>query len=307
MNWISSSLYRKFIFGTTSGLLLSSLLFLLLYVQLYHAELTDERARTAIQVNSLLQTSLENAMLKQDLPGLSQIVQKLGEQPGIVSVIITNPAGEIRFASQPEQIGKRLLTPYAAETPTTVFVGDGQGNDVLRSINPVHNKFPCTQCHGLMTDHPINGVLYVDYDAVPLRSKVQNTTLLLMGAGALIVILNLVGGWWFIRRHILKPVSHLTQTSEALTQGDLMARVAMAGNDELYRLGNAFNYMAVNLQHKLQEVEEQKAFLQALVDAIPDGIRIIDNNFNVLLANRAFRNQLGLKDEADVGQPCFRT
>ncbi|MCU7905972.1 MAG: HAMP domain-containing protein [Candidatus Thiodiazotropha sp. (ex Epidulcina cf. delphinae)] len=307
MNWISNSLNRKFILGTTSGLAISSLVFLMLYIPLYQSELGGERVRTATQVNNLLQTSLENAMLKRDLPGLSQMVRKLSEQQGIVSVFITNPAGEIRFTSTPRQFGKQLPDPYPERSLTTLFMKNELGQEILRSINPVHNKTPCTECHGPVEKNPINGILYVDFDAAPLRSKVRNTTLLLMGAGALIVILNLIGGWWFIHAYILKPVNRLIQASEDLTRGNLKTRVVMAGSDELSRLGDTFNYMVTKLQEKLLELEEQKAFLQALVDAIPDGVRIIDKDYNVLLTNNAHRVQLGPGDETGVGQPCYLT
>jgi PAS domain S-box-containing protein len=278
----------------------------LLYLPLYQAELAGERARTASEINNLLQTSLENAMLKRDIPGLSDMVVRLGQQTGIVSVFITNPSGEIRFASQSGLTGQHLSHPYAGDAPTSQFVEGAQGGEVLRSINPVHNKAPCTECHGPISDKPINGILYVDYDAAPLRHKVRNTTLLLMGAGSLIVLLNLFGGWWFIRQQILRPVQGLTLSSEKLTQGDFSARVEIHGTDEFARLAEAFNLMANCLQEKLRELEVQKAFLQQLVDAIPDGIRVIDPDFNVVLTNRAYVEQLGLTDSDGVGQPCYR-
>ena len=306
MNWIAHSLNRKFILGTTSGLVVSSLVFLLLYVSLYQTELADERGRTATEINKLLQTSLENAMLKRDLPGLSDMVSRLGQQRGIVSVFITNPAGEIRFASRAEMVGQVLPQAFTEDSPASLFVQDARAGEVLRSINPVHNKPPCTECHGPISDKPINGILYVDYDAEPLRHKVRNTTLMLMGAGSLIVLLNLLGGWWFIRQQVLGPVHGLTLASERLTGGDISARLELRGSDEFARLANTFNLMAGRLQDKLRELEQQKAFLQQLVDAIPDGVRVIDSDFNVRLTNRAYIEQLGLLDYNGVGQPCYR-
>ncbi len=306
MEWINKSLNRKFILATASGLAISSLTFLLLYMQLYRSELGEERSRTASQVNGLLQTSLENAMLKRDLSGLDTMVKQLGKQPEIVSVFITNPKGEIRFSSSPEKYGKQIALPYKHSTAMTSFILNERGEEVLRSINPVHNKQICSVCHGPVDKNLINGVLYVDYDAAPLRNKVRNTTLLLMSAGALIVILNLTGGWWFIRKYILKPVDHLSQTSQALTHGDLKARVDMDGHDELSSLGQTFNFMAEKLEEKLEELEEQKTFLQGLVDAIPDGVRIIDQDFNVLLTNQAYRAQHAMGNESGVGQLCFQ-
>ncbi|PUB71716.1 MAG: histidine kinase [gamma proteobacterium symbiont of Ctena orbiculata] len=305
MNWIANSLNRKFILGTTSGLAFSSLVFLLLYIPLYESELEGARADTANQVNNLLQVSLENAMLKRDLPGLSEMVKKLGAQEGIVTVFITTPAGEIRFSSREGDFGRQLEDPYRASRLTTRFTRGEGGLEVLRSINPVHNKPPCKECHGPAEQNPINGILYVDYDALPLRTKVRNTTLMLMGAGALIVILNLIGGWWFIHSHILRPVSHLTHASREMTRGNLQARVSMHGSDELSKLGDTFDLMAERLREKLSELEEQKGFLQALVDAIPDGIRIIDDEFRIILINKAYREQHKLPDQGEVGAPCY--
>lgn len=305
MNWIRDSLNRKFILGTTSGLALSTLVFLLLYIPLYQSELEVARADTANQVNKLLQVSLENAMLKRDLPGLSEMVKKLGEQEGIVRVFITNPAGEIRFSSDDGDFGKKLKNPYQGKIQTTRFVQNEAQQELLRSINPVHNKPLCKECHGQAEQHPINGILYVDYDATPLRNKVSNTTLMLMSAGFLIVILNLAGGWWFVNSNILRPVKQLTNASQELSAGNLQTRVSMQGSDELSRLGNTFDLMTERLQEKLLELEEQRGFLQALVDAIPDGIRIIDDNFRVLLVNKAYCEQHLLEDMAEVGATCY--
>ena len=86
MHWLHSRLNRRFSMGTAAGLLASSLVFLMLYLGLYRTELASERAEAAEQVNQLLQTSLENAMLKRDIDGLRVIVDRLGQQPGIEAV-----------------------------------------------------------------------------------------------------------------------------------------------------------------------------------------------------------------------------
>ncbi|MCB1789189.1 MAG: HAMP domain-containing protein [Gammaproteobacteria bacterium] len=304
MQWLSSRLSRKFAVGTASGLLASSLVFLVLFLALYRAELASERSATAVQVNQLLQTSLENAMLKRDLEGLRVIVEHLGTQPGIEAVFIANPRGEIRFASKPDMLGHEQAPPTQRHAAYTEFVSNPQGGEILRSVNPVPNRAPCKECHGPAEQHPINGVLYVDYDAAPIRRKASRTTLLLMGAGATIVLLNLAGGWWFIRRHVIAPVDHLTRTSRALAQGELDVRAALRGDDELAQLGGTFNLMADQLQERIDEAEQQRRFLQSLIDAIPDGVRVITPTYRVLLTNRAYREQLGLGEADGVGDTC---
>ncbi len=294
MHWLNQRLNRKFITGTAAGLLVSSLVFLALFANLYRDQLEQDRAHAAAQVNRLLQTSLENAMLKRDLEGLRTIVQRLGDQPDILAVRITNPAGEVRFASDQGLLGHRMHPASKLQSgASTLFTRNQHGQEVLRSINPVHNKASCKECHGPIEQNPINGVLYVDYDAAPLQNNARFTTLLLMSSGALIVLINLTGGWWFIRRYILRPVDQLTAASKRLTIGDLDARVRLSSGDELALLGETFNTMAERLHSKLREVQEKEQFLQQLVDAIPDGVRIIDSEYRVLLINRTCREQLG--------------
>ncbi|PLY14360.1 MAG: histidine kinase [Sedimenticola sp.] len=302
--WMTSRLNRSFLAATAAGLLMSTVIFLLIFLAMYETEISRERKEAVSQVNQLLRTSLENAMLKRDLDGLRNIVSGLGQQQNIVNVIITNPHGEIRFSDSSDLLGKHLAFDPSSPEATTGFITNHNGVEVLRSINPVRNKSPCIQCHGPTDKNPINGILYVDYDAASLRRRASATTLVLMGSGALIVVVNIIGGWWFIRRFVLKPIATLSTASNALSQGNLDTRVNLPGQNELTLLGHTFNRMAENLQGKIRELSEKEKFLQSLVDAIPDGVRIIDTDFRVLLVNNSFREQFCI-DESSVQKYCY--
>jgi len=308
VRWPGKNLNRKFIFGTVAGLLASVMVFLSLFYVLYRHSLEEERAQAARQVNRLLQSSLENAMLKRDLAGLVTIIHRLGEQPNIRNVFIVNPKGEIRFATDDSRVGKHLLNSFPpGEEPSAHFLRDESGREVLRSLNPVLNKPPCQVCHGPLDEKPVNGVLVVDYDAAPLRAQIRDQILLLMGAGALIVVINLIGGWWFIRRFVLKPVGALSEASAELSKGNLSARVRLQGEDELARLGDTFNLMANKIEGQLKRLDESRSFLQSLVDAVPDGIRIVDENYGMMLVNRTFREQTGCPDRDFSRLTCYES
>jgi len=305
MTW-QGGLNRKFALGTAAGLLSSSLIFLMIFTWLYRLELERERSTAAGQVTRLLQTSLENAMLKRDLDGLRAIVGRLGQAEGVAGVRIIAPQGEVRFASNPAWLGERLPVPsIAADTPTTELLENPSGELVLRTINPVANKPPCQECHGPLEQHPVNGILYVDFVAEPIREQAWRTTLLLTGSGALIVLINLAGGWWFMGRYVIRPIRQLTQVSAGLENGDLTARVDLPGTDELAELGRGFNRMAVALHDKLIELKDQERFLEQLLDAFPDGIRVVDANYRQVLANAAFRRQLGLAEGQPMPKFCY--
>lgn len=305
-------LYRKFLIGTAVGLTTLSLILLGFSWLFYRHQLTQERSQAAAEVNLLLQAALENAMLKRDLPGLNGIVRRLGEQPGIRSVAIVAPDHTIRFASDAALLGQGFPleahgicldcpSPPQALVLRSVFTVDAQGREVMRSINPVANKPQCAGCHGAPAAHPINGALVVDYDAAPIRQRAAQHAASLAGMGALLLLLTLAGGGWFIRRQVLQPVQRLAAGTRALAAGQLDSRVKLRGQDELAQLGESFNRMAASLEQQVRRSHEQEAFLQALVDAFPDGIRVIDpDTYTIVLDNRAYRTLVGRNPD----QPC---
>ncbi|MEJ1355315.1 MAG: ATP-binding protein [Candidatus Sedimenticola sp. (ex Thyasira tokunagai)] len=307
MRWINKSLNRKFVLGTAAGLLVSLLVFVILFIAHYKSVLKGERADAVSEVNYLLQTSLENAMMKRDLEGLRTIVSRLSEQQKIKEVMIATPSGVVRFAGDQSKIGTQLSLEFVKPViPVTRFISDSGGKEMLRSINPVRNKPQCKECHGDIEKNPINGVLLVDYDATSIRRQARLTIFLLMGSGALIVLINIAGGWWFIRRFILKPVDQLAAANRSMSEGNLDTRVLMSGDDELAKFGETFNRMAENLQRMMREVEEGKVYLKSLINAIPDGVRVLDEHYKIQLTNSAYRNQLLLDDEV-VGQLCYQS
>lgn len=316
--WIAESLNRKFALVVFTAMAIASLLFLLFFVGIYQRQLERERSAASLQVNRLLQASLENAMLKRDLGGLRQIVERLGAQEDIRQVMITNPRGEVRFSSHPDLLGQELAwapeeggfdrTAGTSDTElATLFTVNEQGHEVLRSVNPVRNKEPCTECHGAVLENPVNGVLFVDYDAAPVLMNARNSALLLAGSGGLVALVTLAVAAWFLRRSVLSPIERLAYASRSLAGGRLDARVAVKGRDELGRLGDTFNEMARKLQRIQQEIRHHEQFLQGFIDAIPDGVRVIDQDFKIVNANRAYREQLGLGPTEVVGRPCYKS
>lgn len=316
IKWIHSSLNRKFVLATITCLLTISLAFLIVFVRMYQGQLEQEMKMASFQVNRLFQVSLENAMLKRDLPGLREIVSRLGVQPGINKVLILNPVGEVRFANNENNLGKNLIGETAINCPDCInekslvegytgFMTDEKGNEILRSIKPVHNKQLCVQCHGSVDENPINGILIVDYDAVGIRHSARNTTFILMSSGGMVVLIAVFAGWLFMRNFVLIPISDLVKASRQLSAGKLDTRVSIKGEDEIAELGKAFNEMAASLEKSIQTIMEKELFLQSLIDAIPDGIRVIDEDYCIIKANKAYCDQLNRGMDEVVNEKCF--
>ena len=315
----SGRLTRQLMAALALGLGLVSMLFLLLVIRTYHAELARERGNASDQVSRLLQVSLENAMLKRDLPGLQEIVGRLGQQPGIDSVRILDPSREVRFTSDhasentvmaPAELGCPGCSGATATEiePSTQLVIPASGREVLRTITPIRNRAACEGCHGAAADHPINGILVVDHAADGIRSEALRAAMVLSGAGVLVVLAGLAITWAIVSRKVLAPVMALDGASRALAAGDLAARVDVRADpgNELQDLCHSFNAMAQRLQSGVEAVRQSQAFLQALIDTVPDGVRVIDESYRVVMANAAYARQLGAEGAVVTGVPCWQ-
>jgi len=314
----STYLSRRFIVFLFSVLVLVSAAFLLIFYFFYSAQIAEERTQASQSVSLLLKSSLERAMLRRDLLGLQDIVKDLGHNDGVEQVLILNPTGEVRFASQVSKVGRQeqqiiqtfcpdCIASHLPLEPVTRFVQPTDSDEVLRTFHPVRNKLECRGCHGDAATYPVNGILVVDYKAAPIRAKGYMNILMLMGAGAIALVASAMAAWWFMQRYVLQPVQQLDSASKALSLGNLDTRVPVTAEDEMGNLARTFNHMAERLQHSHNVLQHREQFLQDILDAVPDGVRVIDSFYQIVVANRAYAELSGYQKVQELRQQyCYR-
>jgi signal transduction histidine kinase len=205
----------------------------------------------------------------------------------------------------------RILPDVARATtagnPLSSFENPAGSGEVLRSINPLPNREPCTPCHGAVAAHPVNGVLVIDYDAAPIRDSALRSAVLLTAAGAGVLALMLFTLWLLLRRHVIAPLAGLDAATRALAGGALNVRAPLVSDDEIGRTAAGFNHMAERLAQQISLAEAQQRFLQTLLDGLPDGIRLIRvPDMLVVLANHTFCEQIGEPAEVILNHPCYQ-
>lgn len=313
-HWAAGRLSRQLFLALGATLTLLSLAFLALFVGYYRGRLLDERARTSAEINDMLQVALENAMLKRDIEGLQEIVARLGTRKFVRGVMILDTKGQVRFASDKSKLGSSLDIAAAdfcagcdltkGGTRSATFVGDDHAGGILRSVNAVANREPCQQCHGEIASHPVNGILVVDYEAGEIKHEAMTMGLAMTGAGILVLLAGAAVIGLVLQRSVLKPVHALQEASSNLAKGRFDSRIEIGGRDELAELGNTFRYASRQIESQQKELAAREAFLQSLIDAVPDGVRVIGPDHTVLKVNRAFCEQLGLDRDAVLKRPC---
>ncbi|MEU9609603.1 MtrAB system histidine kinase MtrB [Streptomyces sp. NPDC048057] len=116
---------------------------------------------------------------------------------------------------------------------------------------------------------------YELYYVFPLAQEEQSLNLVrgtLATAGLfLVVLLGAIA--WLVVRQIVTPVRMAAGIAERLSAGRLQERMKVTGEDDIARLGEAFNKMAQNLQLKIQQLEELSRMQRRFVSDVSHELR----------------------------------
>lgn len=121
----------------------------------------------------------------------------------------------------------------------------------------------------------LNGDPYHLYYLFPLTQEeeslgVVRTTLATAG---LFVVVLLGAIAWLVVRQVVTPVRMAAGIAERLSAGRLQERMKVTGEDDIARLGEAFNKMAQNLQLKIQQLEELSRMQRRFVSDVSHELR----------------------------------
>ncbi|MEC4019620.1 MtrAB system histidine kinase MtrB [Streptomyces sp. H27-D2] len=121
----------------------------------------------------------------------------------------------------------------------------------------------------------VNGHPYQLYYLFPLSQEEESLTLVkttLATAGVFVVVL-LGAIAWLVVRQVVTPVRMAAGISERLAAGRLQERMKVTGEDDIARLGEAFNKMAQTLQAKIQQLEDLSRMQRRFVSDVSHELR----------------------------------
>ncbi|MFJ2115033.1 MtrAB system histidine kinase MtrB [Streptomyces sp. NPDC087850] len=121
----------------------------------------------------------------------------------------------------------------------------------------------------------VDGNPYELYYLFPLTQEEQSLNLVkgtLATAGLFVVVL-LGAIAWLVVRQVVTPVRMAAGIAERLSTGRLQERMKVTGEDDIARLGEAFNKMAQNLQLKIQQLEELSRMQRRFVSDVSHELR----------------------------------
>lgn len=170
---------------------------------------------------------------------------------------------------------------------------------------PKQEKALDTVQQELFNEQKLTQELYQNYNS---NYEAISTGAKFVGIGFLLAILLIFVLLALLDYWVIAPLDKLSKISENVSAGDYSSRLTPVSGryfkDEFDALYDTFNNMLDSTEENIRQTKNRERFLQQLIDAIPDGIRVIDKKYNVIMANKSFYNLLQLKDSC-VGEKCY--
>jgi diguanylate cyclase (GGDEF)-like protein len=261
---------------------------------------TSERTLGAFA--AAIKGSVNAAMTKGHHEDVKYVLQEVNTPYFIDRVMIYNEEGKPLETVEKQHGNGRLDMTIPPEILRSVVNGDvtdirEQGDDhFIIYYAPIANQPQCFRCHG--SKARLNGILRIDFSlhdlddlVITRRNRVflWSAVLFLLLTAVLLALLRIV---------VYRPVKELRDAMVIVQEGGDTLTLSTKGSDELADLKKSFLAMLhrINALHRTniekekelarnQETMRFRAELQAMFDAMPDGVLLIDAAMTIVQAN----------------------
>ena len=194
----------------------------------------------------------------------AEMMENHAGRPEVAAALQGRPGRSVRFSST---VGTGMLyLAFPVETP--------DGRVVVRTALPT---------------------AAVDESLQRIRAIMFRLAVASLAAAALLSFL--------FSRHVVRPLKEMTSFARRIARGQFDPPIKVPGGGELGELATAFNTMAARLEQSLSELSEQRAYLQAVVGSMAEGVIAVDSDSRVILVNPAAQQMLGLVSDEVIGHP----
>ena len=149
-----------------------------------------------------------------------------------------------------------------------------------------------------------SGAVYVRADLSSINSFLSRSRLIFIEAIAIALLGTVVLGF-ILARSITVPINDMTKTVAGMSQGDFSTPMEVKSDDEIGQLASGFNIMRDKLNTTLSEIENEKNKVETILQYMGDGLIATDLDGNIIHANPAAREMLGIPVGADLTDSSY--
>ncbi|NJP07766.1 MAG: PAS domain-containing protein [Chloroflexaceae bacterium] len=123
---------------------------------------------------------------------------------------------------------------------------------------------------------------------------------MLISSGLTLLLLMAVAAW--LAQGLTRPIVHLSAVAQAVAHGDLSRRANLNDEDEIGKLGGAFDQATTTITTLLDQQARTAGELQAILQSMTDGVLAVDLEQRIVMVNPAAAALLGQDQARLVGQ-----
>ena len=148
------------------------------------------------------------------------------------------------------------------------------------------------------------GIARVALPLTAVESSVNVTIVTIVSAIAIVAILVILAAA-LIARMITRPMRQITKAAEGIATGKLDQQITVRTNDEIGRLGHAFNEMSLSLKTTMATIMDERGKLTTVLTSLTDGVVMTDSEGKILFVNPAAEWLFNFKEAIVSGHPLI--
>ncbi len=207
-------------------------------------------------VAEMAHATLRHQMIHYHQGELGDIINRIADQPPIVSIKIMNADGIIKISSLPAE-NNEPFTESKFLIPDSILSHYNRilnGQRVISSISPIYRTPDCASCHA--GQEKILGYFDVDVTAEEIDSGIRNAQTWMVVSLIFIVIIFLGTAFGVHFRFVKTRTHQLAVGISQLAEGNFNYRIESNQHDELDALAVQINRLGDHLNQMKQELQK---------------------------------------------------
>jgi two-component system phosphate regulon sensor histidine kinase PhoR len=208
-----------------------------------------------------------------------------------VRITVINEGGEVLLDTAFEG-DEHEMQNHAARPEVVEAFSRGVGHD-LRSSSTLGARYIYRAMRLERT-----GGTWIVRAALPTQSvdsQFAKARLALAVASAAALLIGAVLAW-LVSMQVTRPIEVLTRTARSMAEGRFETEVPRMNTLEFRRLGLSLDQLRTQLAERLRQVEEESTLLFTIVEAMNEGLVVVDATGRVFLINPVALQMLGCDD-----------
>lgn len=260
----------------------------------------------SLQVNNqnlmrILVNQLERFMKMQQPHLTEDYLLDIAAHSNVERTMIMTKSGKVTYSSDPLFIERHFIQESALcqscheKSPPleqkVVKSKDEQGREMLQLVSVVANRTSCHSCHD--PKKPYIGIIAMDIPVSSLMSEMKISQIQILAIGVWMLLVTLIVLTFVLEKQVVSPVKKTVKYLENLTESGMIPPSKKLLQMPL--IGKLVRTMAETysevLDHK-KKLQDNKNFLQSVLDSLEEEIVVIDRNRQIILANKAFQENV---------------